>query len=1145
MSQYVWQRCLNVSEIDSTGYHENTRKDLVDLIDFVPQTALDIGCAAGGTGAYFKSKFPGSKVWGIELNQDAAQKAAEKLDFVASDKFEDIDLEAFGIAAESLDVVFVADVLEHMYDPWAVMVKLKPYLTPRGRIILSIPNIRYLPLMDDLAHGYFRYAEFGVLDITHLRFFTLKELKRFVVETGYSIKTLQYGLDPTLKPMMEQYRAQLPCNIDTGKMVIRNVDEAELMELFSGQFFLVLSKEQSQLTDYLPPKMGCYFWKGENDDYQRFLNSHKLTRAEATAFDKRVEEWGTHPLVDVYVVSNAQTLAQLPITIQSLARQLYHRVRITVLGDGAAPSELAQPGRIRWVNYAEQGPLLTINQLASESIAEWTLVLQSGDQILEHALIYLLEQGMTEPSAHLIYADEDSLALNGAGEKPLFKPNFLPEYLEFLPYIGDFALIRQTAFLDLGGFDPALPDAVFYDLQLGMYQRFGKDAIAHVADVLFRRVGLRCLECGGHTSEQALTARQKYLQKSGTTASIVPSRVQAAALILPTPSSDQGVTLIINADMAKSDLLSLLEHLEKASKNFDVKVYFYARSSVSAETRGILEAIDSEGNPSLRAFLLDDSMSDNAAINALVKLTDTPWVFLWHWPGLPTDGNWLSILLGKAQRQGVVAAAPRLIDIAGTLVGNQLLLGVGDPVYPVGHGLRHEELGYLGQLAGDFNPSAVCFDAVLFNRALYLSSGGLDEQEENFLAAAIALCLNWQKQHQRIVWTASVSLVVHSRTALELLPPKADRLLGKELSAFAADPAYNRNMSRLEPYQLTANPDITRLQLPWKPLPKLYAFPGDSMGCGHYRVIDPVTAGLSAGLIDGYCSFEHLNVFDLAATQPDTLYLQRQITDEQMDVVRRYRKFHHSRLVFELDDLITNLPVANVHKADLLKDLAKRLRATLSMCDRFIVTTPALAEAYRDYHHDIVVVPNRLDATKWQHLSPARRAGQKPRVGWAGGISHSGDLALIADVVKELSQDVDWVFLGMCPESIRPYVKEFYPGVPTPEYPAKLASLNLDLAIAPLEHNEFNACKSNLKLLEYGMLGYPVIASDFGPYQGDLPITRVKNRHKDWVTAIREAIKDMDALAQSGDTLRKAILQDYILQDHLDDWMSAWFRFKE
>ena len=317
--EYVWQRCLNVSENDATGYHDNSRPDLVEMLDIQPARVLDIGCAAGGTGAYIKARFPGCKVWGIELNQEAAEKARERLDSVSVGKFEEIDLEAIGITPGSLDFVLVPDVLEHMYDPWSVMLRIKKYLSPQGRLVISIPNIRYLPLLDDLAHGYWRYADFGILDITHLRFFTRRELLRFLCETGFTAKELKYGIDPTLQHKFEKYRAQLPCDIETDKMVLRNIDEAELFELFSGQFFVLATPETSVLTDYAPPKMGCYFWKGEQTDYDNYLLRHQLSRHEAEAFDREVASWPVMPLIEIFVLADSRTQANLTLTIKSLA----------------------------------------------------------------------------------------------------------------------------------------------------------------------------------------------------------------------------------------------------------------------------------------------------------------------------------------------------------------------------------------------------------------------------------------------------------------------------------------------------------------------------------------------------------------------------------------------------------------------------------------------------------------------------------------------------------------------------------------------------------------------------------------------------------------------------------------------------------
>ena len=107
--------------------------------------------------------------------------------------------------------------------------------------------------------------------------------------------------------------------------------------------------------------------------------------------------------------------------------------------------------------------------------------------------------------------------------------------------------------------------------------------------------------------------------------------------------------------------------------------------------------------------------------------------------------------------------------------------------------------------------------------------------------------------------------------------------------------------------------------------------------------------------------------------------------------------------------------------------------------------------------------------------------------------------------------------------------------------PKKLANLDLDLALAPLESHIFNDCKSNLKLLEYGACGYPVVCSDVAAYRCGLPVTRVKNRYKDWVDAIRMHLADLDATAAAGDALRDAIRRDWMLEGpHLNDWLHAW-----
>jgi len=285
----------------------------------------------------------------------------------------------------------------------------------------------------------------------------------------------------------------------------------------------------------------------------------------------------------------------------------------------------------------------------------------------------------------------------------------------------------------------------------------------------------------------------------------------------------------------------------------------------------------------------------------------------------------------------------------------------------------------------------------------------------------------------------------------------------------------------------------------------------------------------------------HLSPVAMERFQPTSLVLQRQVTEQQISLLESYRDFSRAFKVYELDDYIQQIPMKSPFHSVMPKDIVKSLRRALATVDRFVVSTERLAEQFHGFHSDIRLVENRLPVDWWSGLKNQRRVGRKPRVGWGGGASHRGDLELIADVVRDLADEVEWVFLGMCPDKLRPYVHEFHVGVPIEEYPRKLASLNLDLALAPLEDNLFNECKSNLRLLEYGACGFPVICTDIVCYRNDLPVTRVKNRYKEWVSAIRMHLADLDATAEAGDALRDTVQRHWMLKgDMLIDWRNAW-----
>jgi O-antigen biosynthesis protein len=235
----VWQTHLNVESADESIYHNFLRPELADIFDHPPKLMLDVGCAAGLFGEFVKQRHLGARVVGIELNQAAVAAARNRLDYVFDKKLEEIDLADAGIAPGTLDTVVVADVLEHMYDPWRAMQGLKSQLSPDAQIIASIPNTRNLGLLFDLVdNGQWRYDRAGLLDITHIRFFTLKQIHQFFAETGYKVDRVTHALDPALREIYLANQGKQSCSIRLGRLTFDRLTPNELAELCTWQFFV-------------------------------------------------------------------------------------------------------------------------------------------------------------------------------------------------------------------------------------------------------------------------------------------------------------------------------------------------------------------------------------------------------------------------------------------------------------------------------------------------------------------------------------------------------------------------------------------------------------------------------------------------------------------------------------------------------------------------------------------------------------------------------------------------------------------------------------------------------------------------------------------------------------------------------------------
>src|SRR5690606_19949202 len=168
------------------GYYNNDRPEMLKYLPEHTTRVLDIGCSDGSFGKMIKDEIK-AEVWGIEYRQEEALKAGKVLDNIFSGPCEKLIDE---LPDNFFDVIYFNDILEHLEDPYNVLKEVKSKLKKEGVIISSIPNIRYYKAILSLIFNKdWKYKAQGVMDKTHLRFFTGKSIKRMFEDLGYNVLT--------------------------------------------------------------------------------------------------------------------------------------------------------------------------------------------------------------------------------------------------------------------------------------------------------------------------------------------------------------------------------------------------------------------------------------------------------------------------------------------------------------------------------------------------------------------------------------------------------------------------------------------------------------------------------------------------------------------------------------------------------------------------------------------------------------------------------------------------------------------------------------------------------------------------------------------------------------------------------------------
>ena len=181
------------------------REDLVSRIPAGASSALDVGCARGETARALR-RAGVTRVVGIEPDAADASEASRLCDRVLAVSLEDVREDFSG----EFDAILFGDVLEHLVDPSAALARVRSWLSPRGVLVASVPNLGHWSVVSDLLEGRFDYVPYSILSGTHLRFFTRRTVHDLFEACGYriqSVDTVTFPVSPAGARKLELLRS--------------------------------------------------------------------------------------------------------------------------------------------------------------------------------------------------------------------------------------------------------------------------------------------------------------------------------------------------------------------------------------------------------------------------------------------------------------------------------------------------------------------------------------------------------------------------------------------------------------------------------------------------------------------------------------------------------------------------------------------------------------------------------------------------------------------------------------------------------------------------------------------------------------------------------------------------------------------------
>lgn len=877
-----------------------------------------------------------------------------------------------------------------------------------------------------------------------------------------------------------------------------------------------------------------------DQETSRDPDDFSLTTAELQLFKIRSLERKNDPVFHLIVLDVSATPTLIATTLRSLGDIVYDRLLVTVFSP-LERSEIDCPANsaTNWI-HSRQHSSLAINQVIKESPADWCGVIQSGNQIVPHALLAVCEYLQTHKNISALSTDEDLISKRGILTRPQHRPSGNLDLVLATGKTCGLLLAKQTLWLAAGGWRPIGYELEELDASLRLHEAAGESAFGHVPGIFLHRHqnNFPAVARDAHQVKDAHKLIVKgHLLRSNNLATVEHGKLLHSYNILPPLPCPPKISAIVLTKDNGAGLAACIRSLHDKTDYPDLEILIIDNGTTEGSARAYIDNLVASAQGTIRVAAFNQPFNLATMCNAAAQIATGELLLFLHDDIEAVHPDWLRVLAGQCRRPGVAMAGGCLLTADGKIQEAGIVpmqVGIAGNSFA---GLAQNTRDTQGLLHSPHPVSAISAACMLVRRNVFEALGGMDAANFPSRVADIDFCLKVRAAGHQIMWTPYATLLHDSDGTTQGNRHDNNALLAKWGSRLTDDPCFNPHLTiNSNQFEPETNPTFQPDPVTWHPLPNIFAALTDNNSTAKGRLEQTIQSATKLGKIRGRVGNSLPAPVQLKRLDIDTVICAAPLTPQQLREVSLYRQLLGCRIVMDIDQLF----LLEFNSADPLRHIRTCLHHFDRHVDQFTSSSDWLVDQLPKWSKRIQVVPETLDAKRW-HLVPHRsfRRSEKMRIGWH---VTPADRQIIAFTIIELADEVDWILLGEVPAELVPYAKERHQSVAYDDFPAKLAELDLDLAVLPLALTAKNQCRSHLPILEYGYFGIPVIASDIAGHQTGLPITLVENTDQNWRAAIRNHLSDRAASKQQGEALKQQVYNNWMFEQHIDSWLRAWTR---